>query len=265
MKIWPISRLFGSCLGLSVAMIGLVSLPGGAAQTSKASGSLQKAGAVSIQKMWVKIKSVSRNQKVNGSTFEVSYPQFVGAPKPAIDELNRAVAKMTRKNLPAVSVVRNGKRESFEYNGNYDVINLSPELVSVEMIYSSFTGGAHPNGWTLPFNYKMTPTGAQELTLENVFGKKPDLKALQKLIRPRLIEDLCAPEDRVNEGTATFKDLSCFTINKDGLNFTFQQYQVSGYATGTPRVTLDYEDLDGMFDKTSPIFKQVQLWRTAQK
>lgn len=250
---------------MSVALIVLISLPGSATQTHKASGSSRGAGAVSTQKNWVKIKSVSRNPKINGSTFEVSYPQFVGAPKPAIDELNRAVARIARNNLPSVSVVRKGKRESFEYNGNYDVIHLSPEFVSLEMIYSSFTGGAHPNGWTLPFNYILTPTGAQELTLQNVFGKKPDLKALQKLIRPRLIEDLCAPEDRVNEGTATFKDLSCFTINKDGLNFTFQQYQVSGYATGTPRVTLDYEDLDGMFDRTSPIFKQVQLWKKAQK
>lgn len=131
------------------------------------------------------------------------------------------------------------------------------------MHFYSFTGGAHGNTVTVPFNYKLTENGPKQITLANVFGKKPDLKTLQSLVRPRLVEELYPDDDGadrewINTGTEDLSCFNCISVDKEGLTFNFQQYQVACYAAGMPSISVSYDDLKELFTPASPIYPIVE-------
>jgi hypothetical protein len=214
-------------------------------------------------KPWLKSKTFKHTTIRKGRFVTVEYPQFIGEPKESVATLNKLMKKFVNGHMPALKINADPNPNDFVYSCGYQVTSLSPDLISIDMDFYSFTGGAHGNTVTAPFNYRLTNNGPKEITLANVFGKKPDLKTLQTLVRPRLLEELYPDDDGadrewINTGTADLSCFQCISIDKDGLTFNFQQYQVACYADGAPSITVSYTELKDMFTPTSPIYSIVK-------
>jgi hypothetical protein len=255
-------RSLSTTLVLSV-LFSTLGIPALAAETPTRSASSAEVKAThtlpKTTKSWIKTKKYKRVTSRKGHTVVVEYPMFSGEPKESIAALNKQMKKFVNKHMPIVNIHDETGGTEFSYECSYGIQSLTPDLISVDMNFYSFTGGAHGNAWTVPFNYKLTANGPKEITIANVFGKKPDLKALQNLIRPRLWNELYPDDDGgdrewIESGTAELADFQCISVDKEGVTFNFQQYQVACYAAGAPSITLTYAELQDQFAPSSPVY-----------
>lgn len=211
-------------------------------------------------KPWIKTKKVSRHTFKKGLDISVVYPRFTGEPKDTIAKLNKLMKKTVNCNMPNGVALE----ESVGYmcSCEYEISSVTPEIVSVDLNFYSYLGGAHGNGYTVPFNYQLTSNGPREITIKNLFGRKPNVVALQNLVRPRLIKTLYpegegSDDQWINDGTAKLRDFKCISLDKDGVTFNFQSYQVACYAAGAPSVKFKYHELAHLFNATSPLYNTV--------
>jgi hypothetical protein len=162
-------------------------------------------------------------------TVSARYPQF-GIP--AVDQavkgaIDAALAEFkTMAPIPADSAA--GKNE---FDVSFDRVYVGPDVVSVELFISEYTGGAHPN--TVAHAINVDPrTGAalSENDALAMIGKSlPDV-ATDSLAQLKAAhgDDISFPEgaDPKPENYETF------LISKSAVTFVFQNYQVAPYAAG---------------------------------
>lgn len=166
-------------------------------------------------------------------TIEVAYPQF-GIP--AVDTVVKgyvdaaiAAFKSYPADVPSVdSVPKNEQVISFSetYAGS--------DYVSVALLVSEYTGGAHPNSVYIGVNVDVR-TG-KEATLDDalaLIGKS------LKEVAAKTDADMKAKlaDAYFEEGAeAKAENYSTFTIGKDSVTFIFNSYQVGPYAAGPQEV-----------------------------
>lgn len=160
---------------------------------------------------------------------EVHYPQFGIA---AADEkikavVDRAVAafKEYPANPPGSAVPQN------ELTGSFSSAYVGPDIVSVALSISEYTGGAHPNTAIIGVNVDRT-TG-KELSLNDalaLIGKSLEEVAQVSLeaLKATLGDDIIAPEG----ASPTVENYSTFLISEDRVTFVFNNYQVAPYSAG---------------------------------
>ena len=210
----------------------------------------------------IKSRKIVKTTITRGKEVHVEYPQFTGANKIAIDKLNKLMRQAVNDNMPAGEASEEAD-STYTYSCEYTIHHLSPDLVSVSLYFYSFTGGAHGNGSSIPFNYTIDGTAPREITIENVFGRKPHLATLQKLVRPKLFKHLydeeqsASTEDSewINQGTENIDSLSDISIDRTGITFNFQSYQVACYAAGAPSIKVTFNELRTQFAKSSPVYQ----------
>ncbi len=164
---------------------------------------------------------------------EIRYPQFA---IPVVDAKIKAVvdrAITEFKKYPAnpadSSVSQN------ELTGSFDSTYAGPDIVSVELSISEYTGGAHPNTALIGVNVDRT-TG-KELTLD-------DALALIGKTLPQVAESSIEELKRQFGGDLAFpegadpkpENYSTFVVSKDKVTFIFNNYQVAPYAAGHQEV-----------------------------
>ena len=216
----------------------------------------------------LKVEKRKRTKPKKGFKITIEYPFFSGGTVATTTKLNELVKRACDANFAEADITPE-KGVSYDFSSDYTVSAVNGDFVSILMSFYSFTGGAHGNTVLVPFNYRLSTDGIKEINIDNVFGKKPDVGALQKLIRPQLIKQIYPDgqnidKETIEKGTRTAQDFKCFTLKKDSITFTFQQYQVAFYAAGTPDVTLKFADIHNLFDKDSPVWKQVELAKAAR-
>jgi len=129
-----------------------------------------------------------------------------------------------------------------------EITFLSEGLISIRFASSEyFSGAAHPNNYTLVFNYDITRD--KGIALEDLFLPEIDyLTTLSNLTRTALFEhfeeDLGAMQDWIELGTeAQEKNFQSFSFTKDILTIYFDPYQIGPYALGVQTVEITFEDL----------------------
>lgn len=164
---------------------------------------------------------------------EARYPQF-GIP--AVDEKIKAVvdkAVAAFKEYPAnpagSAVTQN------EFTGSFDSVYVGSDIVSVALIISEYTGGAHPN--TVIIGVNVDRNTGKELSLDDVLamiGKTLPQVAEQSLkeLKASLGDDIIAPEG----ANPTAENYSTYLVSKDKVTFIFNSYQVAPYSAGQQKV-----------------------------
>ena len=165
-------------------------------------------------------------------TIDVSYPQFgIASIDAQIKEIvSNAVTEF--KSLPANPPESAAPQNSFD--GSFDSVYIGPDVVSVKLILSQYTGGAHPLTLVSGLNYDRA-TGRQLL--------QSDAFAMLGLSVDE-ISAAATAELKTKLGDAMFEEgantnpenFSSFVISENEITFIFQQYQVAAYAAGVQEV-----------------------------
>jgi len=164
---------------------------------------------------------------------EVHYPQFgipsVDAKIKSVVDNAIATFKEYPANPPDMASPQN------ELMGSFNAVYVGPDIVSVELSLSEYTGGAHPNTAIIGVNVDRT-TG-KELSLDDalaMIGKDLPQVAEESLkeLKATLGADLIAPEG----ARAMPENYSVFLVSKDKVTFVFNNYQVAPYSSGPQEV-----------------------------
>ena len=161
-------------------------------------------------------------------TVDVQYPQFGNA---HIDaqiraDVERAVAEF--EALPPNPPDSAAAQSSF--TGRFDKVYIGPDVVSVELILSQYTGGAHDITLLSGENFDRT-TGIK-------LGLEDALRLIGMTVQQ--VSASSSEQFRQKLGDAFFSDgasddpnnFSSFVISKDAVTFIFQEYQVAAFAAG---------------------------------
>ncbi len=127
-----------------------------------------------------------------------------------------------------------------------DLVYQTPKLVSIAVGFSSYMGGAHPNSEVKYHNYR-TDTG-KELSLEDITTDFDQLLIIAEKSF-RLANDIKDNEtffDKGFEMDSLFVLTRNFAINKDGLDFLYNPYEIAPYSMGTIEFSIPYEELEGV-------------------
>lgn len=139
--------------------------------------------------------------------------------------------------------------ESVTYTDSFRcAVYQTERLVSVSGVYSTYTGGAHPNSILMSWNFDLE-TG--EFFEPEMLSEGGDL---QEYVRLALIEEAtesaremgAAPEDIYWEDYAnTLADWSSYAVSFDeaGMTVGFSPYELGAYALGAQEFQLSYTQL----------------------
>jgi hypothetical protein len=143
----------------------------------------------------------------------------------------KPVTPLANENKPAEIL-------SFTFDSGYEVVYANADLISVLFSYSTFFGGAHPNHFSVAFNYDLKQ-GVEVKLLELFAPKAAYLKAISDYSIKELKK--LRTTDDVDEGAAPkAENFKSWNLTPIGLRFTFDHYQVGAYAVGQHEVTMPY-------------------------
>ncbi|OGG54242.1 hypothetical protein A2851_01070 [Candidatus Kaiserbacteria bacterium RIFCSPHIGHO2_01_FULL_53_29] len=181
----------------------------------------------------VRITTANVQEETPQYKIDVQYPQF-GMPvidaqiKKNVDETITEV-KGFPANPPDLSSPQN------ELTMRFDSAYIGPDVISVKLIISQYTGGAHPN--TLFSGLNFDRASNQQLLQDDAF-KMIGLTVAQvsvaatEQLKSKLGEGMFTEGANSNPG-----NFSSFVISAEKVTFIFQPYQVAAYAAGPQEVS----------------------------
>ncbi|OGG79854.1 hypothetical protein A3A39_04685 [Candidatus Kaiserbacteria bacterium RIFCSPLOWO2_01_FULL_54_13] len=181
------------------------------------------------------VKTETTHDESGTYLVDVDYPQFGIA---AIDadiksKVDSAVAefKALPPNPPESATPQN------EFTGTFENVYIGPDVVSVKLVLSQYTGGAHPMTIFSGLNYDRA-TGRQLLqddafTMVGMTVEEVSAQATAEL-RKKLGDSMF--EEGANSNPENF---SSFIISADTVTFIFQPYQTAAYAAGPQEVSFE--------------------------
>ncbi|WP_288429007.1 DUF3298 and DUF4163 domain-containing protein [uncultured Spirosoma sp.] len=128
-----------------------------------------------------------------------------------------------------------------------DTLYTSPKVMTVQLDNYAYTGGAHPNSNTTFMNFDRR-TG-NTLTLTDMVS---DTTALLKIVeRAFRKEQGLLPQHNLEERGYFLRDGKFFLpanvgIDRKGLTFYYNPYEIAAYALGPIEITVPYEQLNGI-------------------
>jgi hypothetical protein len=130
--------------------------------------------------------------------------------------------------------------------GRYEVNRRDACVLSVRYTIHGYLGGAHGYRETRVQNFLLSPFSP--LTLDYLLIDEECLNKLSSLIREKLTRSF--PEfvgDWLMSGTTPESIASTpFVVGLYGIDFIFAEYQIAGYAQGSPEVHLSFYELNGI-------------------
>jgi len=213
---------------------------GGDAGPSKANAASSTATpAATAEPAKINITTQSINEDADRYTIRVSYPQTGLATadaqiKKIIDANVAQIKDATKdgpKGPPPVSAA--GK---YTLDGSFTTILAGPDIVSINLSISTYTGGAH--GAHAIFGLKFDKTG-KALILDDAL-RMAGLTLTQlsdqvtQQLKAKLGRDFLFPEG----ATADPKNFNTFLISADKVTFVFQEYQVAPYVAGIQQISV---------------------------
>ena len=184
----------------------------------------------------VEITTGQMHDEGDSYTIDAQYPQF-GIP--TIDaEIQKAVedASTEVKGYPANPSDSATPKNSLDVT--FDKVYVGPDIVSLELILSEYSGGAHPMTIFTGMNFDRA-TGKQlqlddALALTGLSVEQVSAQATAQL-SAKLGDGFQFPEG-ANTNPENF---SSFVVSSDKVTFIFQQYQVAAYSAGPQEVSFD--------------------------
>jgi hypothetical protein len=144
---------------------------------------------------------------------------------------------------------------------DYDIVELSEEVISIFISYSTYSfGAAHPISATMSFGYLVED--CSEFEIQKLFDASNT--EYEDLISQEMLNQLCANATNAEcEIFLNFTDpfptltelldcCSAFAISEFGLFVQFWEYEVSGGAQGEELILLPWYDLVPVLDQNGP-------------
>ena len=202
--------------------------------------------------------------------YEIRMPIVDGSQKCA-SEVNSAIEDTVNnliEDTKSVLEYTNPEEAEEEWGGfsewlsiDYDIVELSEEVISIFISYSTYSfGAAHPISATIGFNYLVED--CSEFEILKLFDASNT--EYEDLISQEMLNQLCANATKdaceiflnFTDPFPTLTELldccSTFAISEFGLFVQFWEYEVSGYAQGSELILLPWYDLVSVLDKNGP-------------
>ncbi len=126
----------------------------------------------------------------------------------------------------------------------YEVVRNDPGVLSIRYTVNRYVcGAAHGSSETRCFNYWKDPLF--QFYLSDLLLGEPALRKLSQKCRDKLLNDPGKDEEWVRSGTEpVLASFSRFNLFKDGILFTFDEYEVDSFSAGAQVVELSRSDLE---------------------
>lgn len=194
-------------------------------------------------------------------TIKARYPQATGAGRDArLLKLNRELRSLIAKEVADFKTDFAAPEERLSegsyFDADYTVSFATNDLVSIGFGVSTyFEGAAHPNHNTLVFNYDLS-TG-KNLSLANLFKPNSNYLSVISGYAVEALKKKLGPDpdaEWIERGAgASDENYQNWNVTRDGLEVTFDAYQVASYAEGPHEVVVPYAILKDVIDPDGPL------------
>ena len=131
---------------------------------------------------------------------------------------------------------------AWEWTTSTDMLFLSKKILSLGIENYNYSGGAHPNTYSVYLNYNLE-TG-KKIELKDLVKDK---KALEKLARSAFLKAKGIRDSKVGiESDEVFQFPENFGITEEGLYFFYNPYEAGPYAAGPLDFVLPWKMLEGI-------------------
>lgn len=181
----------------------------------------------------VQITTAQVHDEGTSYAINAQYPQF-GIP--SIDtqikaQVDAAVTEV--KGYPANP--SDSATQQNTLDGTFDKVYVGPDVVSLELVLSQYTGGAHPMTVYAGMNFDRA-TGKQLALADALALTGLTIAQLSAQASAQFSQEL--GDGFFPEGAGTNpENFSSFVISADTVTFIFQQYQVAPYAAGVQQIS----------------------------
>jgi len=164
---------------------------------------------------------------------EASYPVF------GVPILDAKIKETVDNGIADITAIPlDDSRADFknEFNSTFDSVYRGDDIISVRLLLSQYSGGAHGLSTAIGINYDIK--NEKFLTLDDALAMTGEtLQGLSESASSALASEYGSVQ--FPEGLEPRpENFAAFTIGKDSINFTFQEYQVEAYAAGMPQFSV---------------------------
>ena len=134
---------------------------------------------------------------------------------------------------------------AWEWTTSGEILFLSQKLLSLGIENYNYSGGAHPNTYSVYLNFNLE-TG-KEIKLKDLVKNK---RALEKLARSAFFRAKGISDSKGLPGADdVFQFPENFGITEEGLYFFYNPYEAGPYAAGPLDFVLSWKDLEGICNR----------------
>jgi len=164
---------------------------------------------------------------------DVTYPQF------GIPAIDADIKKKVEAAVSEFQALPENPPESVSaqhtLDGSFEDLYIGPDVVSLALVLSQYTGGAHPLTIISGLNYERATS--RQLLPNDAFAMIG--MSVEEISEAATVELKAKLGDSMfDEGAnSNPENFSSFTLSADEVTFIFQAYQVAAYATGPQEVS----------------------------
>lgn len=135
---------------------------------------------------------------------------------------------------------------------SYSASLVDSRIVSIGFGAGTDTGGAHPNSYSFVLNYDLAEQ--RELGLPDLFNSNSDYLRTISDYCIRQLRNQVSDYESLRDGAApTLSNYDSWLITRNGIEITFDAYQVASYAEGPKTVVVPYNVLRPFVRSGGPI------------
>ncbi len=211
------------------------------------------------------LKEQNEESKKDKLTIDTAYPQLVGENSANADAFNKAVSDFVSKEVSGfkkdikANLAENpsdADRPGNSLEISYHTAFADKNLISLLVWTYQFTGGAHGNSLSTTFNYDLQ--NGRMIKLADLFQPNSNyLKMISGYCITTLTKELGSegidPEWLRNGAGPKAENYKSWNITPDGLQITFDAYQVAAYVFGPQEVIVPYSSLKPILKPDGPL------------
>lgn len=217
-----------------------------------------------LGEMRLVLKEQTEENKKLKLTIDTAYPQLVGGDAAITDSFNKALSGFTTRRVSefkkdnkdglAEMIKDSESSPGFALDVSYHTTYADKNLISLLVWTYSYTGGAHGGSASTTFNYDLN--SGRMLKLADLFQPNSAyLKTISAYCITSLTKelgDVDAEWLRTGAGPKA-ENYKSWNVTPDGLQFTFDAYQVAAYAFGPQEVIVPYSALKAVIKPDGPL------------
>jgi len=140
-------------------------------------------------------------------------------------------------------------------NEKMSIRHNSENILSYTVETDQFTGGAH--GGRSFVNTVINLKTGDRITEDDLFSEESRPKIVDLIVKRLMLKNNVQKAKELEEiGFFDVADIQLnknFYVNKEGITYTYNEYDIAGYALGTIEILLSYQDISGFMIPGNPL------------